>query len=56
VLARAVDHHILRAGSASTLVDLFAEARFSSHLMTEDHRHVAEQALRSVLGEVRGLR
>jgi len=56
VLARAVAHRIVRADRASTLVDLFAEARFSSHLMTEDHRHIAEQALRSVLGEVRGLR
>lgn len=53
VLARAVGNRNVSAGSASTLVDLFAEARFSPHEMTEGHREVAEQALRQVLGELR---
>lgn len=53
VLAQAVGSRTIRADSASRLVDLFAEARFSGHVMTEDHRTVAEQALRSVLAELR---
>lgn len=53
VLARAVGKRALSAGNASTLVALFTEARFSPHVMTEGHRDVAEQALRSVLGELR---
>jgi hypothetical protein len=53
VLARAVGKRALSAGNASTLVELFTEARFSRHVMTEQHRDVAEQALRSVLGELR---
>jgi hypothetical protein len=35
------------------LVQVFAEARFSTHTMTEDHREMAEQALRAVLSDVR---
>lgn len=53
VLARAVGNRALSAGNATTLVDLFAEARFSPHLMSEDHREVAERALRAVLDELR---
>ena len=37
--------------AASPLVALFTEARFSTHVMTEQHRQSAEQALRSVLVE-----
>ncbi|MGX9673716.1 DUF4129 domain-containing protein [Mycobacterium sp. HM-7] len=55
VLARAVEHHALHAGSATELVDLFAEARFSPHVMTERHREIAAQALRRVLAELRSL-
>ena len=53
VLARAVGHRAVRAGSATTLVEVFAAARFSRHVMTEDHREVAERALRAVLDELR---
>ena len=53
VLARAVGNRALRTGSATTLVEVFAEARFSRHVMTEDHRELAERALRAVLDELR---
>jgi len=53
VLARAVEHHALRSGSATELVTLFAEARFSTHVMNEGHREAAERALRLVLDELR---
>lgn len=53
VLARAVGTSALSSGNAATLVDLFTEARFSRHVMTEDHRDTAERALRSVLDELR---
>lgn len=53
VLARAIGNRALRTGSATTLVEVFAEARFSRHVMTEDHREVAERALRAVLDELR---
>ena len=56
VLARAVRSRAVRADSAEPLVALFAEARFSRHLMTESHRAAAEQALRRVLDEVGGRR
>ncbi|MUL63919.1 hypothetical protein BOO86_05530 [Mycobacterium sp. CBMA 234] len=55
VLARAVEHHALHAGSATELVALFAEARFSPHVMTERHREVAADALLRVLAELRSL-
>ncbi|WP_073697151.1 DUF4129 domain-containing protein [Mycobacterium sp. ST-F2] len=55
VLARAVEHHALHAGSASELVALFAEARFSPHVMTERHREDAAAALLRVLDELRSL-
>jgi hypothetical protein len=53
VLARAVEHRALGADSATELVDLFEEARFSPHVMTEDHREVAVRVLRLVLDELR---
>lgn len=53
VLARAVEHHALPADNASRLVELFTEARFSPHLMTERHRTDAVAMLRLVLDELR---
>ena len=55
VLARAVEHHALRADSATELVDLFEEARFSPHVMTEEHREIAVRVLRLVLAELRSV-
>jgi hypothetical protein len=55
VLARGVDHHALRADSASQLVELFEEARFSPHVMNEGHRDVAVDALRLVLADLRSM-
>lgn len=52
VLARAVQHHALHADNAVRLVNLFAEARFSPHVMNEGHRDVAVRVLRLVLGEL----
>ncbi|MGE2732548.1 DUF4129 domain-containing protein [Mycolicibacterium vaccae] len=54
VLARAVARRVLRAGSAAELVDLFEEARFSGHVMTEQHRDDALHALRAVQQELQG--
>ncbi|MGV0714796.1 DUF4129 domain-containing protein [Mycolicibacterium sp. XJ662] len=53
VLARAVAHHALRADSATELVELFEEARFSPHVMTETHRTAAVGVLHRVLAELR---
>ena len=53
VLARAVEHHALHADSATTLVDLFEEARFSPHVMNEEHRDTAVRTLRLVLDDLR---
>jgi hypothetical protein len=53
VLARAVDHNAIHAGIANELVDLFAEARFSPHVMNEGHREVAVRALQLVLAELK---
>lgn len=55
VLARAVDHHALRADSATELVELFEEARFSPHVMTEAHRDAAVRVLQLVLAELRSV-
>ena len=55
VLARAVDRHALHAGSATRLVELFEEARFSPHVMNEGHRDAAVDALRLVLTELRSM-
>ncbi len=52
VLARAVDNHALRADSATELVELFEEARFSPHVMTEAHRDAAMRVLEQVLAEL----
>lgn len=53
VLARAVEHHALAPDSATQLVDLFEEARFSPHVMDEGHRDAAVEVLTQVLGELR---
>ena len=55
VLARAVEHHALGADSATVLVDLFEEARFSPHVMTEEDRETAMRVLRLVLDELRSV-
>lgn len=52
VLARAVEHHALRTDSATQLVDLFTEARFSPHVMNEQHREIAVRVLRRVLADL----
>jgi hypothetical protein len=53
VLDRAVGSQAFRADSAAELVRLFAEARFSGHVMDEGHREAAETALRQVLDDLR---
>jgi len=53
VLARAVERHALHADNAVRLVNLFEEARFSPHVMSEEHREVAVDVLRLVLAELR---
>lgn len=55
VLVRAVEHHALHADNAEQLVNLFEEARFSPHVMSEEHREVAITALRLVLAELRSV-
>jgi Domain of unknown function (DUF4129) len=54
VLARAVEHHALHVDNAVRLVNLFAEARFSPHVMNEGHREEAVRVLRLVLDELAG--
>lgn len=54
VLARAVHRHALRVENASNLVNLFAEARFSPHVMNEGHRDEAVRTLQLVLEELAG--
>lgn len=53
VLARAIEHHALAPDSATQLVDLFDEARFSPHVMNEGHRDAAVAVLTQVLDELR---
>ncbi|MEZ0351041.1 DUF4129 domain-containing protein [Mycobacterium sp. pR1184] len=53
VLARAVELHALHIDNAVQLVNLFEEARFSPHVMNEEHRDVAVEVLRLVLAELR---
>jgi hypothetical protein len=53
VLARAVDHHALHIDNAAELVNLFEEARFSPHVMTEEHRNRALRVLQLVLADMR---
>jgi hypothetical protein len=55
VLARAVGRHALNADSATRLVELFEEARFSPHVMNEGHRDAAVDALRLVLADLRSM-
>jgi len=55
VLARAVGQHALNAESATRLVELFEEARFSPHVMNEGHRDAAVDALRLVLTDLRSM-
>lgn len=52
VLARAVASGALRSDSATELVDLFQEARFSPHVMSESHRDAAVHVLNRVLAEL----
>jgi hypothetical protein len=53
VLARAVDNHALNVDNAAELVNLFEEARFSPHVMTEEHRSRAVDVLQLVLADMR---
>lgn len=53
VLERAVGRGVIHAEGGTELVKLFAEARFSTHVMIEAHREAAERALRLVLTELR---
>lgn len=55
VLARAIEQQALPAGSATVLVDLFEEARFSPHVMDEGHRADAVGALQSVQRGLQGV-
>jgi Domain of unknown function (DUF4129) len=55
VLARAVENHALRGDSAAELVNLFEEARFSPHVMSEEHRMSALSVLQLVLADLRSL-
>jgi hypothetical protein len=52
VLARAVERHALHIDNAVQLVSLFEEARFSPHVMNEEHREVAVRVLQLVLDEL----
>jgi hypothetical protein len=52
VLARAVSSGALRSDSATELVELFEEARFSGHVMGERHRDAAVRVLNRVLAEL----
>jgi Domain of unknown function (DUF4129) len=56
VLARAVRGDALTPDAATSLVELFKEARFSRHAMDEGHREIAVHSLRLVLAELRGTR
>jgi hypothetical protein len=53
VLARAIEHRALHIDNAAELVNLFEEARFSPHVMTEAHRGRAIDVLRLVLADMR---
>jgi hypothetical protein len=55
VLARAVENHALHGDSAAELVNLFEEARFSPHVMSEAHRMNALSVLQLVLADLRSL-
>ena len=53
VLARAVENHALHVDNAAELVNLFEEARFSPHVMSEAHRESALGVLQLVLADLR---
>jgi len=53
VLARAVENNVLHVDSAAELVNLFEEARFSPHVMSEAHRMSALGVLQLVLADLR---
>jgi hypothetical protein len=55
VLARAVENHALHGDSAAELVNLFEEARFSPHVMSEAHRESALSVLQLVLADLRSM-
>lgn len=55
VLARAVENHVLHVDNAAELVNLFEEARFSPHVMSEAHRESALGVLQLVLADLRSL-
>jgi Domain of unknown function (DUF4129) len=55
VLARAVENHALHVDTAGELVNLFEEARFSPHVMSEAHRMRALSVLQLVLADLRSL-
>jgi hypothetical protein len=55
VLARAVENHVLHVDNAAELVNLFEEARFSPHVMSEAHRESALGVLQLVLADLRNL-
>ncbi|MBN9743307.1 hypothetical protein DMP23_19725 [Amycolatopsis sp. A1MSW2902] len=52
VLSRAADAGLVRSGPARRLLGVFAEARFSTHEMTEAHRDTARRALDELLGDL----
>ncbi|MPZ85342.1 MAG: DUF4129 domain-containing protein [Actinophytocola sp.] len=52
VLDRAARTGLVRVGAARRLVDLFSEARFSRHPMTEADRLRATRALDEVLADL----
>jgi hypothetical protein len=56
VLERAVERNALQPDSATEMVDLFDEARFSPHVMTETHREAAVGVLQHVLTELGSLK
>ena len=56
LLTRAVGSGLVSEGPATTLTELFREARFSRHPMGEAHRRAAEDALHAVRVELAGVR
>ena len=56
LLTRAVGSGLVSEGPATTLTELFREARFSRHPMGERHRRAAEDALHAVRAELAGVR
>lgn len=54
VLQRAIEAGVIRTEAGAALVDLFTEARYSAHPMTEDDRAAAATALRTILQDLKG--